>query len=235
MFDVYDSKCHFTPLTDEQLATLTEPQLAAYNGLVTAVDDVSAVYAEHEAAISANRAAADALTAAQAAHAKAPKWTRLDEVRSQIEQTRPGYLAKNGLSLTVVDPSISAALNAARQAHVDCQIRLQAAADRRPTVNGNLAIALQRWQNATAQTITQEQLVRAHLAGETQHRADVAAGRVPERAQPRIANSKIDQFAYYTKQHGRGTGGGRAFGRSLVEGQKVFGPAFHGRDLPPKE
>lgn len=234
MFDVFQMKTgRFTPLTEEQLATLTEPQLAAYSSLVTAVDDVSAVYAEHEAAVVANRAAADALTEAQAAHAKAPKWTRLDEVRSQIEQTRPGYLAKNGLSLTKVDPSIGAALNAAQQAHVDCQIRLQAAADRRPTVNGALSIALRNWQNATMQTITQEQLVRQHLASETQLRADRAAGRVPERATPQIANSAIDRFAFYTKAHGRGTGGGRSFGRGGPGGS--YPPSMRGRTLPPKE
>ncbi len=231
VFEIKTGK--FMPLTPEQLATLTEPQLAAYNGLAAAVADVAAVYAEHEAAVAANRAAADALAAAEAAYAQAPKWTRLDEARVLMEQSRPGYLAKNGLSLTVVDPSIGIELNRARQAHVDCQIRLQRAADQRLPANRNVGLALQAWQNATAETISQEQLVRAHLAGETQLRADRAAGRVPERAQPRIANSKIDQFAYYTKQHGRGTGGGRAFARPLVEGQKVFGPAFHGRALPP--
>jgi hypothetical protein len=229
MMQVFDSKGRFTPLSGDQFAILTEPQIGAYSSLVTAVDDVATVYAEHEAAIAANRAAADALTTAQAAHAKAPKWTRLDEVRSQIEQSRPGYLARSGLSLTKVDPSIGAALNQARQAHSDCQIRLQQAADRRSAVNGALALALRAWQVATSQTITQEQLVRAHLAGETQHRADVAAGRVPEREQPRIANSKIDQFAYYTKQHGRGAGGGRAFGRG------AFGPSMRGRTITPKE
>ncbi len=233
---VYDFKTNlFTPLTPEQQATLTEPQLAAYNDLAVAVAERDTVYGEHDNAIAANAAAADALAVAEAAQAKAPKWTRLDEARALIEQSRPGYLAKNGLSLTVVDPAVGIAFNKARQHHVDCQIRLQRAADQRPVANRRVGLAAQAWLNATQATITREELTRQFLAGETQLRKDRAEGRVPEPATPRIANSKIDQFAFYTKAHGRGTGGGRAFGRSLVEGQKVFGPSYQGRVLAPKE
>ena len=40
---------------------------------------------------------------------------------------------------------------------------------------------------------------------------------------------EIDEFAFYTRAHGRGTGGGRAFGRG------AYGPAMRGRTILPKE
>ncbi len=226
---VYDMKTRkFTPLSEEQRATLNPEQLAAYSGLEAAVDNLAAADTELEAAVTANRAAGEALHEAQAVQKASPKWSRLDEVRAMIAQTRPDTL-KKAAPLTVVDPSISAAVNRAMATQADCQMRLNAAADRRRVCNGRVNLALSRWQNATQQTITQEQLIRQHLASETQLRADRAAGRVPERATPHLG-SAIDAFAYYTKAHGRGTGGGRSFARGGPGGS--YPPSMRGRTIP---
>ena len=128
---VYDMKTRkFTPLSEEQRATLNPEQLAAYSGLEAAVDNLAAADTELEAAVTANRAAGEALHEAQAVQKASPKWSRLDEVRAMIAQTRPDTL-KKAAPLTVVDPSISAAVNRAMATQADCQMRLNAAADRR--------------------------------------------------------------------------------------------------------
>ncbi len=224
---VFDMKTRkFTPLSDEQRATLNDEQLAAYSGLEVAVENLAAADTELENAVTAHRAAGEALTDAQAVQAKAPKWSRLDEVRLMAARNRPDTLKA---PLTVVDPSISAAVIRATATQADCQMRLNAAVDRRRVCDGRVNMALSRWQSATQQTITQEQLIRQHLASETQLRADRAAGRVPERATPHLG-SAIDAFAYYTKAHGRGTGGGRSFARGGPGGS--YPPSMRGRTIP---
>jgi hypothetical protein len=226
--DVFEMKSgRFTPLTEEQRATLSEPQLAAYVDLESAAIDLTNATAEYESAVPAMRAANDALREAEAAQAKAPRWSRIDEVRRMIAQSRgPEYLEK--FPLTVVDPSIGAAVIEGHRVQADCQQRLQQAATRQRECRHRVAMRLQRWQSATMQTISQEQLIRQHLAHENQLRKDRAEGRGPERAQPRLG-SKVDEFAYYTRAHGRGTGGGRAFGRG------AYGPSMRGRSILPKE
>ena len=226
--DIFELKTgKLTPLTESQQASLNEEQLAAYNDLASAVADLADATAEYESAVPAMRAANDALREAEAVQAKSPKWTRIDETRRMIAQSRgPEYLEK--FPLTVVDPSIAEAVVEGHRVQSDCQQRLQQATIRQRDCRARVARSLQRWQNATMQTITQEQLVRAHLASETQLRKDRAEGRSPQRAQPRLG-SRIDEFAYYTRAHGRGTGGGRAFGRG------AYGPSMRGRTILPKE
>ena len=226
--DVFEIKTgKFSPLNKSQQATLNEEQLAAYTDLASAVADLADATAEYESALPAMRAANDALREAEAVQAKSPKWTRIDETRRMIAQSRgPEYLAK--FPLTVVDPSIGAAVIEGHRVQSDCQQRLQQATNRQRECRHRVAMSLQRWQNATMQTITQEQLVRQHLAHETQLRKNRVEGRGPERATPRLG-SKVDEFAFYTRAHGRGTGGGRAFGRG------AYGPAMRGRTILPKE
>ncbi|MGD0332977.1 MAG: hypothetical protein ABSA90_06935 [Xanthobacteraceae bacterium] len=122
----------------------------------------------------------------------------------------------------------------ANQALVNVRLELRRAYELQRLYRGRVQQALADWMRATVRIPTREELTRAYLAGETQLRADIAAGRVqPRPQQQRRLGSAIDSFAYYTKSHGRSAGGGRAFARPLVEGQRVFGPTFHGRDLPP--
>jgi len=125
---------------------------------------------------------------------------------------------------------------AANQALTNIRIELRAAYDRQRDCRGRVQLALARWMRATTRIPTQEELTRAYLRGETEQRRLRAEGKIPPRPQQqRRLGSAIDSFAYHTKSHGRSAGGGRAFARPLVEGQRVFGPAFHGRDLlPPK-
>ncbi len=225
--DVFELKTgKLTPLSEEQQATLNEEQLAAYIDLESAVADLDAARAEYESALPAMRAANDALREAEAVQAKSPKLTRIDLVRSMIVQSRPGYLEK--FPLTVVDPKIGEAVIEGHRVQTDCYQRLQQATTRQRECRARVARSLQRWQQATMQTISREQLVRQHLANETQLRKDRAEGRAPQPAPPRLG-SKVDEFAYYTRAHGRGTGGGRAFGRG------AYGPAMRGRSVLPKE
>lgn len=228
--DVFKNKI-FVPLSEEQLAALTDEQLAAYSGLAAAVDNLAAADTEFENAVTAHRAAGEALSAARAVEKASPKWSRLDEVRSMIAQKRPDTL-KNVAPLTVVDPSIAAAVIRAVAAQGDCERRVAAAQDRRRVCNSRVNVAQGRWQDATRQTISQEQLVRSHLASEIELQKDRAEGRVPGRAVPHLG-SAIDAFAYYTKAHGRGTGGGRSFARPSARGvQGSFGPHMRGYTIP---
>ncbi len=227
--DVFELKTgKLTPLSEEQQATLNEEQLAAYIDLESAVADLDAARAEYESALPAMRAANDALREAEAVQAKSPKWTRIDEARRMIAQSRgPAYLEK--FPLTVVDPKIGAAVIEGHRVQTDCYQRLQAATNRQRECRARVALMLSRWQNATMQTISREQLVRQHLANETQLRKDRAEGRAPQQVQPRLG-SAIDAFAYHTRHMGRGAGGGRSFGRG------AYGPAMRGRTIaPPKE
>ena len=81
----------FTPLSDAQLATLTAEQLGAYTDLKSAVAQLDGANAEAENAIAANRAAVDLLHAAEAAEAKRPKRTFLDELRASQRQWKEDH------------------------------------------------------------------------------------------------------------------------------------------------
>ncbi len=120
----------------------------------------------------------------------------------------------------------------ANQNLTDIRIELRAAYDLQRLLRQRVQQTLAAWMRATVRTPTADELLRQHIQNEQRNRAEGIRPRPPEQ---RRLGSKIDQFAYYTKNHGRTTGGGRSFARPLVEGQKVFGPAFHGRDLTPKE
>ncbi len=234
MFDVFQMKTGvFTPLTEEQQATLTDEQRAAYDDLAASAADLTAATGELDSAIPAMKSASDALRAAEEAQRAAPKWSRIDEARRMMLASRPDLLKDKKIApLTVVDPSIGATLIQVQRDQADALARLRTAESRQRECRGRVALALQRWQNSTNQTITQEQLVRAHLAGETKLRADRAAGLVPPRAQPRLG-SAIDSFAYHTRQMGRGAGGGRAFARQSTQGaQGSFPPSWRGRTIP---
>ena len=87
--DVFEMRTgKFTPLNDTQLATLNDEQRGAYTDLKSAVSHLDAANAEAENAIAANRAAVAALHDAEAAEAKKPRWTQLDELRKTQAQWR---------------------------------------------------------------------------------------------------------------------------------------------------
>ena len=172
------------------------------------------------------RAANDALREAEAVQAKSPKWTRIDETRRMIAQSRgPEYLEK--FPLTVVDPSIGAAVIEGHRVQADCQQRLQQATIRQRDCRARVAGVCNAGSTPPCRRSPKNSLFVRILAGELQLRRDRAEGRGPERAQPRLG-SKVDEFAYYTRAHGRGTGGGRAFGRG------AYGPSMRGRTILPR-
>jgi hypothetical protein len=153
-------------------------------------------------------------------------------VTGSVETTEP----TDQVNGTPLEPVPTLTVPAANQNLTNARLELRCAYDLQRELRGRVQLALAQWMRATVRTPTQEELTRAYLASETEQRRLVAAGLVPPRPQEqRRLGSAVDRFAYYTKSHGRSAGGGRAFARPLVEGQRVFGPAFHGRDLPPKE
>ena len=87
----------------------------------------------------------------------------------------------------------------ARCALVNSQMRCARATDRQREARGNVAVALERFQRATMQTVTQEQLVRQHIESENRLRADRVAGKIAPRGGQRRLGSAIDAYAFYTK------------------------------------
>jgi hypothetical protein len=118
----------------------------------------------------------------------------------------------------------------------ESQLRCQLATDRQRECRGRVALALEKFQRATMQTCTPEQLVRQHIASSNQERADRVAGKAPVRPQRRLG-SAVDSFAFHTRNSGRGAGGGAAFRRGAhsQSGRNVLGAApkaFPGSGLP---
>ena len=126
-------------------------------------------------------------------------------------------------------PSRPVSVADAQRALVDSQMRSARATDAQREARGNVALALERFQRATMQTQTPEQLVRAHIESENQLRADRVAGKIPQRGGQRRLGSAVDAFAFHTRASGRGAGGGRAFGR------RAFPASMQGRVVPKSE
>ena len=78
----------FTPLSADVLAKFNPEQRAAYDGLASVVAELNAANMEVEDSATANRAALSDLHTAEAAEAKRPKYTQLDEHRKAIAQWR---------------------------------------------------------------------------------------------------------------------------------------------------
>jgi hypothetical protein len=154
-------------------------------------------------------------------------------VTGSVETTEP----TDQVNGTPLEPVPTLTVPAANQNLTNARLELRCAYDLQRLYRGRVQQALAQWMRATVRTPTQEEVTRAYLAGEVEQRRLRAEGKLPSSSpqEQRRLGSAIDRFAYYTKSHGRSAGGGRAFARPLVEGQRVFGPAFHGRDLPPKE
>jgi hypothetical protein len=112
---------------------------------------------------------------------------------------------------------------------IGTQLRVQRATDGQREARGRVALALEKFQRATMQTCTPEQLVRQHIESENQLRADRAAGKIPPRGAQRRLGSEVDRFAFYTRANGRGAGGGRAFARGAAPA------SLRGRTIVPKE
>jgi hypothetical protein len=113
----------------------------------------------------------------------------------------------------------------AQSALADSHLRMRQANAARQIARGKVAQALERFQRVTGQRQTQADLIRQHLASEHQFRADRAAGKIAPRPQPRLG-SAVDAYSFYTRNSGRGAGGGRAFGRG------AFPKSMRGRVIP---
>jgi hypothetical protein len=88
---IFDSKGKFTPLSDDVLATFSGVQRIAYDQLASAVAELNAANVEVEDSAAANRAVLSDLHAAEAAEAKRPKYTFLDELRASQLQWRSDH------------------------------------------------------------------------------------------------------------------------------------------------
>jgi hypothetical protein len=81
----------FTPLSDDVLAKFNDEQRTAYDQLASAVARLDGANAEAANAIAENRAAVTALHDAEAAEAKGPKHTFMDELRASQQQWRKDH------------------------------------------------------------------------------------------------------------------------------------------------
>jgi hypothetical protein len=136
-----------------------------------------------------------------------------------------------GLMASAPSPTLSV-IEAQRRV-MDSQMRSARAADAQRAARGNVALALEKFQRATMQTQTPEQLIRQHLESEAQLRADRAAGKIAPRGGQRRLGSAIDAYAFYTKASGRGAGGGAAFRRGATTRRGVSDlKALPGSGLP---
>jgi hypothetical protein len=153
----------------------------------------------------------------------------------QVEAPAPeslqnfGALHANGNAPAKATPRSVLSVNEAQRALTESHVRMARATDAQRTARGNVALALEKFQRATMQTCTPDQLIKRHLASEAQLRVDRAAGKVAPRGGQRRLGSAIDAYAFYTKASGRGAGGGRAFGR------KAFPASMRGRVIPKSE
>jgi hypothetical protein len=74
----------FTPLSDEQLATLNPEQLAAYSELEAATSALTGIDSDIEVLVERSRQAQAAVTVAQEQEAKRPKYTATQAARDAI-------------------------------------------------------------------------------------------------------------------------------------------------------
>jgi ClpP class serine protease len=81
----------FTPLSDDVLAKFNNEQRAAHDGLASVVAELNAANLEATDAIAANRSALAALREAEAAEAKTPKTSFLNEWHAAKEQYRKDH------------------------------------------------------------------------------------------------------------------------------------------------
>jgi hypothetical protein len=119
----------------------------------------------------------------------------------------------------------------AQRALVASQLRNVKATDAQREARGKVALALEKFQRATMQTQTQEQLIRQHIASENEQRRLRAEGKIAPRGGQRRLGSAIDSYAFHTRNSGRGAGGGRAFSRGASSKSSL--KAFPGSGLPP--
>jgi hypothetical protein len=217
--EAMDKDKKFIGLDDETLEQLTDHQREAYNVLRDTCEELAAAETAASAASVSLHAASDGLRAAQEADRLAPKHSFLDEHRLMIQQRKidrglaPAAMAAVAQSGDGAPPP-KPGVREHQRWHAECLQAYRQANERQLVARGRRNLALRDWQNATMQTITPEQLIRSHIDAETQLRADVKEGRVSPRKSPdQPGPSKIDQFAYYTKNQGRGAGGGSSFRR----------------------
>ncbi len=221
--EAMDKDKKFIGLDDETLEQLTDHQRKAYNVLRDACEELATAETEASAASKSLHAASDGLHAAQEADRLAPKHSFLDEHRLMIQQRKidRGLLPPAATAAVAQSgdgaPQPKPGVREHQRWHAECLQAYRQANERQLVARGRRNLALRDWQNATMQTITPEQLIRSHIDAETQLRADVKEGRVSPRKSPdQPGPSKIDQFAFYTKNAGRGAGGGSSFRRGGV-------------------
>ena len=196
--------------------------------LAWAVADLSAATAEYESAVPAMRAAADALREAEAVQAKSPKWTRIDEARRMIAQSRGRNISKSFRSQSLTRAS------GQRLSRDIVSSRSVSSGYSRPRTGNVIAERASPGVCNDGRTPPCRRSPENSWCGRTwppkpNYEKIVPKAAAPQRAQPRLG-SKVDEFAYYTRAHGRGTGGGRrAFGRG------AYGPSMRGRTIAAKE
>lgn len=133
---------------------------------------------------------------------------------------------------TMLPPSPLSVVEAQRRL-VEAQLRCARATDRQRQARGNVALALEKFQRATMQTQTPEQLMREHIASENEQRRLRVEGKLPSRGGQRRLGSAIDATAYYSRNAGRGAGGGNAFRRGATTRRTPSDlKAFPGSGLP---
>lgn len=120
----------------------------------------------------------------------------------------------NGSAPSHIDaPKAALSVVAAHHQLAEAQMRCARATDRQREARGNVAVALEKFQRATMVTQNFEQLIRQHIDSENKLRADRVAGNLPQRGAQRRLGSAVDAYAFHTRNHGRGAGGGNAFRR----------------------
>jgi hypothetical protein len=89
MMQVFEAKTgRFLPLPDDQLATLSPVQLAAYKELEAATTALTGIDSDIEVLVERSRQAQAAVTVAQEQEAKRPKYTPLMAARDAIATWR---------------------------------------------------------------------------------------------------------------------------------------------------
>lgn len=210
MMNLFDDRGAFIALDNEQLGQLNAQQRKAYNNVAGTAAALKSASAAADAASTDAQRCVRAVADAEVRERGLNKWTPLDEIRAAI-----------GSPDARRAPPPDHVLANARTALSDAQSRLRAALDRQSSARAAAAHSVERWQVATATTLTFDQLAQEYCRQQNEERAERARLGRPPAAAPRL-RSEIDAFAWYTKKQGRRSGGGRAFARGgLTQAQAM--------------
>lgn len=134
------------------------------------------------------------------------------QVEAEAEPVEQGSCAADTRPVEPVEAPLT--VKEAQAALAESHLTLEHANQRLREANASVATCLSRWQQATRQVVTPEQLKREYLASEQAERAArVANGGVRPGSLPPRLGSAVDAVAYHGRNAGRTAGGGRAFAR----------------------